>query len=121
VADSESNIIRAIDSHGGQCRLSLVVICLSLATSTVPATTCGCNIRLVCSAFGDKILIADTYNHKIKELDPKRRRVVSVSVQASRARQTVLHLRSMNRADLPSQTENSTSLIPTITRFGSSI
>ncbi len=27
---------------------------------------------------GDKLLIADTYNHKIKELDPKRRRVVSL-------------------------------------------
>ncbi|HKR23605.1 MAG TPA: hypothetical protein VJS17_13470, partial [Pyrinomonadaceae bacterium] len=28
--------------------------------------------------FGDKLLIADTYNHKIKELDPKRRRVTTL-------------------------------------------
>jgi hypothetical protein len=28
-------------------------------------------------SFGDKLLIADTYNHKIKELDPKRRRVTT--------------------------------------------
>jgi hypothetical protein len=29
-------------------------------------------------AYGDKILIADTYNHKIKELDPDKRRVNSL-------------------------------------------
>jgi NHL repeat-containing protein len=29
-------------------------------------------------AYGDKLLIADTYNHKIKELDPKKRRVRSL-------------------------------------------
>ena len=27
----------------------------------------------VAFAYGDKLLIADTYNHKIKQLDPKRK------------------------------------------------
>ena len=43
------------------------------------ATTCACNIRSASLRYGDKILIADTYNHKIKELDPQTRTVKTLS------------------------------------------
>ncbi len=75
VADSESNIIRAIDPAG------------SLVETLVGGDLfdfgdkdgMGDNVRLQhplgVVAIGDKILIADTYNHKIKELDVKQRSV----------------------------------------------
>ena len=37
--------------------------------------TCACNIRSACLPLATSVLIADTYNHKIKELDPKARTV----------------------------------------------
>jgi DNA-binding beta-propeller fold protein YncE len=75
VADSESNIIRRIDPTSGQ--VETVVGGDLFEFGDVDGT--GDDVRLqhplgVYSA-GDKILIADTYNHKIKELDPKTRSV----------------------------------------------
>jgi thiol-disulfide isomerase/thioredoxin len=78
VADSESNIIRAIDIAGG--RVNTLVGGDLFDFGDVDET--GDEVRLQhplgIVALGDKLLIADTYNHKIKELDPKRRRVVSL-------------------------------------------
>jgi hypothetical protein len=78
VADSESNIIRGIDIAGGTVK-TLVGGDL-FEFGDVDAT--GDEVRLQhplgIVSFGDKLLIADTYNHKIKELDPKRRRVISL-------------------------------------------
>ena len=78
VADSESNIIRAIDTTGGQVK-TLVGGDL-FEFGDVDGT--GDDVRLQhplgLLAYGDKLLIADTYNHKIKELDPKRERVTSL-------------------------------------------
>ena len=75
VADSESNIIRAIDLASGQVK-TLVGGDL-FEFGDVDAT--GDDVRLQHPLglinVGDKVLIADTYNHKIKELDPKRQRV----------------------------------------------
>ena len=78
VADSESNIIRAIDLAGGTVK--------TLAGGDLfefgDVDGSGDNVRLQhplgLVSFGDKVLIADTYNHKIKELDPKREKVTSL-------------------------------------------
>jgi YVTN family beta-propeller protein len=75
VADSESNIIRVIDPMNGQ--VETLVGGDLFEFGDVDGT--GDDVRLQhplgVFAFGDKILIADTYNHKIKELDPKTRSV----------------------------------------------
>ena len=71
VADSESNIIRAIDINGGAVK-TLVGGDL-FEFGDVDGT--GDDVRLQhplgLASYGNKLLIADTYNHKIKELDPK--------------------------------------------------
>ncbi|HSK62415.1 MAG TPA: thioredoxin-like domain-containing protein, partial [Pyrinomonadaceae bacterium] len=78
IADSESNIIRAIDLVSGQVK-TLVGGDL-FEFGDVDGT--GDDVRLQhplgLLALGDKLLIADTYNHKIKELDPDRRSVSSL-------------------------------------------
>jgi len=78
VADSESNIIRAIDLAKGQVK-TLVGGDL-FEFGDVDGT--GDDVRLQhplgLLANGDKLLIADTYNHKIKELDPKHEHVSSL-------------------------------------------
>jgi YVTN family beta-propeller protein len=75
VADSESNIIRVIDPMKGQ--VETLVGGDLFEFGDVDGT--GDDVRLQhplgVFAFGDKILIADTYNHKIKELDPRTRSV----------------------------------------------
>jgi len=77
VADSESNIIRAIDTAGGHVKT--VVGGDLFEFGDVDGT--GDDVRLQhplgLVAYGDKLLIADTYNHKIKELDPKHQRVTT--------------------------------------------
>jgi DNA-binding beta-propeller fold protein YncE len=77
IADSESNIIRAIDLAAGEVR-TLVGGDL-FEFGDVDAT--GDEVRLQhplgLVLYGDKVLIADTYNHKIKELDPKRKKVTT--------------------------------------------
>ncbi len=71
VADSESNIIRAIDLASGQ--VETIAGGDLFDFGDVDGT--GDDVRLQhplgVVADGDKILIADTYNHKLKELDPK--------------------------------------------------
>ena len=78
VADSESNIIRAIDIAGGSVK-TLVGGDL-FEFGDVDGT--GDDVRLQhplgLLTYGDKVLIADTYNHKIKELDPKHEKVTSL-------------------------------------------
>jgi len=78
VADSESNIIRSIEFETG------------LVTTLVGGDLfdfgdvdgVGNDVRLQhplgLVAYGDHVLIADTYNHKIKELDPETRTVKSL-------------------------------------------
>ena len=78
IADSESNIIRAIDLVSGQVT--------TLAGGDLfefgDVDGSGDDVRLQhplgLLTSGDKLLIADTYNHKIKELDPEKRRVTSL-------------------------------------------
>ena len=78
VADSESNIIRAIDIAGRSVK-TLVGGDL-FEFGDVDGT--GDDVRLQhplgLLMYGDKLLIADTYNHKIKELEPKQDKVTSL-------------------------------------------
>lgn len=78
VADAESNIIRAIDLVAGQVK-TLVGGDL-FEFGDVDGT--GDDVRLQhplgLVTYGDKLLIADTYNHKIKELDPHKEKVTSL-------------------------------------------
>jgi DNA-binding beta-propeller fold protein YncE len=75
IADSESNIIRAIDLD--DARVKTLVGGDLFEFGDVDAT--GDDVRLQhplgVITVGDKILIADTYNHKIKELDPQNLKV----------------------------------------------
>ncbi|HEX7331271.1 MAG TPA: thioredoxin-like domain-containing protein [Pyrinomonadaceae bacterium] len=78
VADSESNIIRAINI--GERTVKTLVGGDLFEFGDVDGT--GDDVRLQhplgLITYGDKLLIADTYNHKIKELDPKQEKVKSL-------------------------------------------
>jgi DNA-binding beta-propeller fold protein YncE len=78
VADSEANIIRAIDIAGGQVK-TLVGGDL-FEFGDVDGSGDGVRLQhpLGLISSGDKLLIADTYNHKIKQLDPKQEKVTSL-------------------------------------------
>ena len=75
VADAESNIIRAIDLRDG--KVETLVGGDLFEFGDVDGT--GDEVRLQhplgLFALGKKVLVADTYNHKIKELDPATRTV----------------------------------------------
>ncbi len=47
-----------------------VATCLTSATRTARAMGCACSIRSASPLHDGRVLIADTYNHKIKMLDP---------------------------------------------------
>ena len=78
VADSESNIIRAIDVGGGTVQTIVGGDLFDFGDVDGSGDDVRLQHPLGIIAVGDKLLIADTYNHKIKELDPKKRRVVSL-------------------------------------------
>ena len=77
-ADSESNIIRRIDLQKG--RVETLVGGDLFEFGDVDAI--GDDVRLQhplgIISVGDKLLIADTYNHKIKELDPQKQKVTTL-------------------------------------------
>ena len=75
IADSESNIIRAIDLADG--RVETIVGGDLFDFGDVDGSGDGVRLQhpLGVVAYENKILIADTYNHKLKELDPKARTV----------------------------------------------
>jgi len=74
-ADSEANIIRAIDLTKGQVRTLVGGDLFEFGDVDGRGDSVRLQHPLGIVALGDKILIADTYNHKIKELDPKARSV----------------------------------------------
>jgi len=75
VADSESNIIRAIDITDGKVSTLVGGDLFEFGDVDGHADEVRLQHPLGLASYGDKILIADTYNHKIKELDPKNERV----------------------------------------------
>ena len=70
-ADSEANIIRAIDLSKGQVRTLVGGDLFDFGDEDGYGDAVRLQHPLGVYALGNKILIADTYNHKIKELDPK--------------------------------------------------
>src|SRR6185369_6821888 len=75
VADSESNIIRAIDITNGQVETIVGGDLFEFGDVDGSGDDVRLQHPLGVAEYNDKILIADTYNHKLKELDPKTRTV----------------------------------------------
>jgi DNA-binding beta-propeller fold protein YncE len=78
VADSESNIIRAINIAGGSVKTLVGGDLFEFGDVDGSGDDVRLQHPLGLVSSGDKLLIADTYNHKIKELDPKREKVTSL-------------------------------------------
>ena len=78
VADSESNIIRGIDLNTGQVKTLVGGDLFEFGDEDGTGDDVRLQHPLGLLAYGDKLLIADTYNHKIKQLDPGKRRVTSL-------------------------------------------
>lgn len=75
IADSESNIIRAIDLAAGQVETLVGGDLFEFGDEDGSGDDVRLQHPLGVFAIGGRVLIADTYNHKIKELDPKTRTV----------------------------------------------
>lgn len=75
VADSEANIIRAIDPEDGQVRTLVGGDLFEFGDVDGVGDDVRLQHPLGLLSYGDKLLIADTYNHKIKKLDPRSLRV----------------------------------------------
>jgi hypothetical protein len=78
VADSEANIIRAVDLAARQVRTVVGGDLFEFGDVDGSGDDVRLQHPLGLLAFGDKLLIADTYNHKIKELDPRQKRVTTL-------------------------------------------
>jgi len=74
-ADSEANIIRQIDLTKGEVRTLVGGDLFEFGDKDGHGDGVRLQHPLGILAQGDKLLIADTYNHKIKELDPRARTV----------------------------------------------
>jgi thiol-disulfide isomerase/thioredoxin len=75
VADSESNIIRAIDLSSGQVKTVVGGNLFEFGDVDGRGDDVRLQHPLGIFALDGKVLIADTYNHKIKQLDPAARSV----------------------------------------------
>jgi thiol-disulfide isomerase/thioredoxin len=75
IADSESNIIRSIDPVGGQVETLVGGDLFEFGDVDGSGDDVRLQHPLGVFAYGGRVLIADTYNHKIKELDPEKRTV----------------------------------------------
>ncbi len=78
IADSESNIIREIDTASGQVETLVGGDLFEFGDVDGRGDDVRLQHPLGVFALKGKVLIADTYNHKIKELDPKARTVKSL-------------------------------------------
>jgi hypothetical protein len=74
-ADSEANIIRAIDLSRGEVQTLVGGDLFDFGDVDGKGDSVRLQHPLGLALWGDKILIADTYNHKIKLLDPQARKV----------------------------------------------
>ncbi|HSQ22998.1 MAG TPA: thioredoxin-like domain-containing protein [Pyrinomonadaceae bacterium] len=74
-ADSEANVIREIDPGKGEVRTLAGANLFEFGDQDGYGDEVRFQHPLGVFLFGNKILIADTYNHKIKELDPRKRTV----------------------------------------------
>jgi thiol-disulfide isomerase/thioredoxin len=78
IADSESNIIRAIDILGGTVKTIVGGDLFEFGDVDGSGDEVRLQHPLGVLAVGDKLLIADTYNHKIKQLHPKKETVTTL-------------------------------------------
>ena len=78
VADSESNIIRAIDIAEDTVKTLVGGDLFEFGDVDGSGDDVRLQHPLGLISFGEKLLIADTYNHKIKQLDPKRKSVTTL-------------------------------------------
>jgi DNA-binding beta-propeller fold protein YncE len=78
VADSESNIIRSIDLTAGEVKTLVGGDLFEFGDVDANGDDVRLQHPLGLISVGDKLLIADTYNHKIKELDPKHLKVTTL-------------------------------------------
>ena len=78
VADSESNIVRAIDFSTGTVTTLVGGDLFEFGDIDAVGDDVRLQHPLGLVSWDDKILIADTYNHKIKQLDPGTRTVKSI-------------------------------------------
>ncbi|HKG47145.1 MAG TPA: thioredoxin-like domain-containing protein [Pyrinomonadaceae bacterium] len=78
VADSESNIIREIDLAGRSVKTLVGGDLFEFGDVDGTGDEVRLQHPLGLVSLGDKLLIADTYNHKIKELDPKQEKVTTL-------------------------------------------
>lgn len=74
-ADAEGNVVRAIDTEKGEVRTLVGSPRFEFGDKDGQGGEARLQHPLSVLALNDQILIADTYNHKIKELDPKKRTV----------------------------------------------
>ncbi|MDQ2855348.1 MAG: redoxin domain-containing protein [Acidobacteriota bacterium] len=74
-ADSEANVIRAIDVNKREVRTLAGGDLFDFGDHDGHGDEVRLQHPLGIVSLGDKLLIADTYNHKIKQLDPKGRNV----------------------------------------------
>ena len=78
VADSEANIVRAIDFATGMVTTLVGGDLFDFGDVDAAGNDVRLQHPLGLFTLGDKVLIADTYNHKIKQLDPATRTVKSL-------------------------------------------
>ena len=77
VADSEANIIRAIDLTDKQVRTLVGGDLFEFGDKDGQGDAVRLQHPLGVMVLNGKVLVADTYNHKIKELDPKSRSITT--------------------------------------------
>jgi DNA-binding beta-propeller fold protein YncE len=78
VADSESNIIRGIGFESGRVQTIVGGDLFEFGDTDGTGDDVRLQHPLGVTSVGDKVLIADTYNHKIKELDPQKGKVTTL-------------------------------------------
>ena len=78
VADSEANIIRAIDLQAGEVKTLVGGDLFEFGDVDAKGDRVRLQHPLGLVSIGHKLLIADTYNHKIKELDPEQQKVTTL-------------------------------------------
>ena len=78
VSDAESNIIRAIDIAAGTVKTLVGGDLFDFGDVDGAGNHVRLQHPLGLVINGDRLLIADTYNHKIKQLDPKQSKVTSL-------------------------------------------
>ncbi|HSE31014.1 MAG TPA: thioredoxin-like domain-containing protein, partial [Pyrinomonadaceae bacterium] len=78
VADSESNIIRQINLESGRVETLVGGDLFEFGDTDATGDDVRLQHPLGVVSVGDKVIIADTYNHKIKELDPQKQKVTTL-------------------------------------------